>query len=126
MADPDALQFGPVVHVLAIVRVLDRDRILAPLIDARIDRVEHAADQKRPPDEVGAGFLRDPFDTVEGEIGPGARIVEEDIDSRHWGIPRQCRCGGALRMDEGWPHPPGRAPVPPAFTGATGPARPPT
>src|SRR5258707_10771393 len=49
-------------------------------VDARIDAVEDAADQDRPPDDLGAEFPGERLDVVEAEIGPGAGAVEEEFD----------------------------------------------
>src|SRR5690606_9714610 len=83
LADGEPLKARPVVHVLAVIGVLGRHRVLAPLIDARVHLVEHAADQKRLPDELGTRLRADLLDPVEGQIGPGAGVVEEELYRCH-------------------------------------------
>src|SRR5690606_24339658 len=53
------------------------------LVDAGIDAVEHAADQERPPLDLGALFPRQRLDIGEGQIGPGAGDVVEEFDPLH-------------------------------------------
>src|SRR5205814_9719453 len=57
-----------------------RDGMFARRIDAGIDRIEDAADQNRPPRDVGAKLLGKRLDVVEGEIRPGTGAVEEEFD----------------------------------------------
>lgn len=52
----DARQSRPFLQPLELMTVLRAVRIGAADIDAVVDRVEHAADQKRPPDDRRAGF----------------------------------------------------------------------
>src|SRR5262249_31163102 len=61
---------------------LCRHRIVPGRIDARIDGVEDAADQDRPPDDLFAELSGERLDVVESEIGPGAGTVEEEFDHR--------------------------------------------
>src|SRR5262249_28295767 len=57
-----------------------RHRLFALRVDARIDRVEDAADQDRPPYDLLAELGRQRLDVVESEIGPGTGTVEEEFD----------------------------------------------
>src|SRR4029077_16289470 len=70
----------PVAEVLQHVFRLGWHRMLARGIDARIDGIEDAANQDRPPDDIGAEFRRQRLDIVEGKVGPGARAVEEEFN----------------------------------------------
>jgi hypothetical protein len=54
--------------------------MLARGIDAGVDGVEDAADQDRPPRDIGAKLLRQRLDVMKGEIGPGTGAVEEEFD----------------------------------------------
>ena len=82
-ADAQAVEAGPALLVLLDVGGLDRNRVGAALVDALVDRVEDAADQDRLPDELGAAARRDLLDAMEREVGPGARAVVEELESRH-------------------------------------------
>src|ERR1700682_2353518 len=74
----------PVRHVFLLVVYLGLYRLFPRGIDAGVDCVEDAAGQDRPPRNLGAEFLRQGLDVVEGEIGPGAGTVEEEFD--HGGV----------------------------------------
>src|SRR5262249_27935891 len=54
------------------------------------DRVEDAADQDRPPDDLLAEFPRQRLNVVKGKIGPGAGAVEEELDHRHFLYCQDC------------------------------------
>src|SRR3981189_325865 len=54
----EAARGGPVHHAFLLVVYLGRNRLFPRSIDARVDGVEDAADQDRPPRNHGAEFLR--------------------------------------------------------------------
>ena len=79
----DAEMARPVLLVLLVVGGLRRHRFFPRIVHAGIDRVEHAADQDRPPGDIDRQLLLHQQQIVEGEVGPRARAVEEAFDVWH-------------------------------------------
>jgi hypothetical protein len=73
---------GPVLQVLALVVQLGRHRVFTRRVDARVDAVEDAADQDRPPLQFDLLLRRQRLDVVERQVGPRAAAVEEELDHR--------------------------------------------
>src|SRR5437899_10864854 len=71
-------------EVLQHVGLLQRIGLGAIVVDGLVHGIEHAADQDRLPGNFRAESRRQRLHGVEGEIGPGARAVEVEVElARH-------------------------------------------
>ena len=69
---------------LPVYRLLGgENRPLALLVDRRVHRVEDAADQDGPPDELGPVATAELLDAGERQVRPGAGVVVEKLDATH-------------------------------------------
>src|ERR1700675_2888619 len=88
MADFQSIEMRPVPQVLGIIAGLCLHRICSRLINGGIDRIEDAAHQDRPPDQVRLMPLRDFFNLTESQVGPRTRTVVEKLKLLgHWSAP---------------------------------------